>query len=661
MSLKPYPAYKDSGVVWLDKLPDEWAVKRIKHNTYLKGRVGWKGLTSDEFLQDSDAYLVTGTDFNGKYIEWSECYQVERARYDDDPFIQLQEGDLLITKDGTIGKLALVKQLDKPACLNSGIFLIRPKSDYKTPFMYWVLQSESFKTFVDLSSTGSTILHLYQNVFDEFAFPVPSPSEQTVIAGFLDRETGKIDQLIAEQEKLIALLAEKRQATILYAVTKGLNPAAPLKHSGLDWLGQIPAHWTACAARRIVRKIEQGWSPECENRPAEISEWGVLKTGCVNRGVFVAIENKALPAPLEPLPEYEVQAGDILMSRASGSRELIGSVAYVFDVRPGLMLSDKIFRLRLDEAVDSRFFVYLFNSVALREQIVLAISGAEGLANNLPQSEIRSFAVSVPPKAEQRQIVKFLDSELAKLTSLNQEAARVIDILKERRAALISAAVTGKIDVRQRSAEIIDLAVARRRLRGLLAVELIEKSQGRATFGRTALQKHAYLAEAFAGIYELGGRYVRNDYGPLDRDMIDDMEGEAQALCGIVTQLPTGPNRSVTYLLSRPTGTLSNELLQQLGPERGAKLQRLHALLAPLNTHEVEGVATLFAVWSGFMIEKKDFGDDDIVNGFLNDWHPRKSENFNAHELHLRLKWMRDHHLVPTGAGPKTETGRLFV
>jgi type I restriction enzyme, S subunit len=116
-------------------------VRRIKDTSYLKGRVGWKGLTSDEYLEDGYAFLVTGTDFSDRFINWSECHCVEKERFEDDPFIQLTEGDLLITKDGTIGKLALVKSLSKPACLNSGIFLVRPENSYITEYLYWVISA----------------------------------------------------------------------------------------------------------------------------------------------------------------------------------------------------------------------------------------------------------------------------------------------------------------------------------------------------------------------------------------------------------------------------------------------------------------------------------------------------------------------------------------
>ena len=201
-------------------MPEHWRVKKIKHTTYLKARIGWKGLTSDEYQEEGYAYLVTGTDFSVKYINWGNCHYVDKNRYDDDPFIQLRNGDLLVTKDGTIGKLALVKGLNKPACLNSGVFLVRPENSYCiTEYLYWVLGSDVFTVFQDLSSLGSTIQHLYQNVFEDFVFPIPPIQEQHNIASFLDRETSKIDTLIEKSRRSIGLIKERRSALISAAVT----------------------------------------------------------------------------------------------------------------------------------------------------------------------------------------------------------------------------------------------------------------------------------------------------------------------------------------------------------------------------------------------------------------------------------------------------------
>ena len=272
--------------------------------------------------------------------------------------------------------------------------------------------------------------------------------EQTAIATFLDHETAKIDALVAEQEKLIALLQEKRQAVISHAVTKGLNPNAPMRVSGVEWLGEVPAHWEVCALRRVIAAIEQGWSPECYARESEEQEWGVLKAGCLNGGVFRPSENKALPPELSPEETYEVRAGDVLMSRASGSPELVGSTALVKATRERLMLSDKIFRLKLKGVVNAAFFVAALNSRPLRIQIENALSGGNGMANNLPQSSLLTFVMAVPPRAEQATITVFLEQEAAKLDTLMTEARTAITLLQERRTALISAAVTGQIDVR---------------------------------------------------------------------------------------------------------------------------------------------------------------------------------------------------------------------
>ncbi|MEN9367265.1 MAG: hypothetical protein RL489_1623 [Pseudomonadota bacterium] len=288
----------------------------------------------------------------------------------------------------------------------------------------------------------------------------PSMDEQISIVEFLDHETAKIDALIAEQEKLIHLLAEKRQATLSHAVTRGLDPAAPMKDSGVAWLGEVPAHWSVCSLRRVIAAIEQGWSPECHAREAEAGEWGVLKAGCLNGGVFRPTENKALPPELTPDTAYEVRVGDVLMSRASGSPELVGSTALVKETRPGLMLSDKIFRLRLRAVMTSRYFVTALNSRALRTQIENALSGGNGMANNLPQSNLLTFSIPVPTMAEQEEISDFVENETARLDALRAEAERAIALLKERRAALIAAAVTGQIDVRQNS-EILNGGEAR--------------------------------------------------------------------------------------------------------------------------------------------------------------------------------------------------------
>jgi type I restriction enzyme, S subunit len=287
-------------------------------------------------------------------------------------------------------------------------------------------------------------------VIENLPVPVPPKPEQEVIANYLDCETARIDGLIAEKERMLVLLEEKRDALISRVVTRGLDPKAPLKPSGQEWLGEIPAHWHMLRLKFATSGIDQGSSPQCYSYPAESGQWGVLKTGCVNGGEFREHENKALPDETEAFTESEAHQGDVLMSRASGSVDLIGSVAHVArQPSARLLLSDKIYRLRVKRDVLSpRFMVLAMGARYLRHQIKSVISGAEGLANNIAKSDVMELLLVVPPVFEQERIISYLDRAIRSNQMLWDALCQSITLAKERRAALITAAVNGQIDVR---------------------------------------------------------------------------------------------------------------------------------------------------------------------------------------------------------------------
>ena len=277
---------------------------------------------------------------------------------------------------------------------------------------------------------------------------LPPADNQKTIADFLDRKTAAIDALIDKKRKLLDLLAEKRAALINQAVTKGLDPTVPMKDSGIPWIGEVPAHWEVMQLRRTLKGIEQGWSPQCEARPVSGDEWGVLKAGCTAGGIFRPFKHKALPADLEPRPHLRVRCGDLIMSRASGSPDIVGSAALVGPLHHRLLLSDKLFRLREDDGyVLPEFLVLALGSRSARSQIENAISGAEGLANNLPQARLKEVVVVCPPVKEQRTIATTVDNGLASSLRLADSLAASIERFQEYRQALITAAVTGQMEV----------------------------------------------------------------------------------------------------------------------------------------------------------------------------------------------------------------------
>ncbi|MGJ3522845.1 restriction endonuclease subunit S [Nitratidesulfovibrio sp. D1] len=444
MSFPAYPEYKDSGVEWLGDIPGHWSHNQIKRECYLKGRVGWKGLNSDEYQDSGHAYLVTGTDFSSKFINWDSCYWVDQSRFEDDPFIQLTDGDLLITKDGTIGKLAIVTGLNAPACLNSGIFLLRPlRKIYLTEYMYWILSSKAFSFFCALSSLGSTIQHLYQNTFEQFIFPIPPLSEQSVIVAFLDHETAKIDALISEQETLIALLKEKCQAVISHVVTKGLDPNVPMKDSGVEWLGEVPEHWRVCRLRWAAQSIKAGPFGSAITKDM-YTETGfrvygqeqVIADDFTVGNYYIDIDKHTT------LAEYIIFPRDILISCVG----TFGKISIFPDDAEAGIINPRLINIRFDYAIIPEYIKYTLTSRAVSTQIsMMSRGGTMGVIN---VGILKNIIIPIPPVEEQRAILNSLSIHHKKIASLVNEAEYAIRLLKERRSALISAAVTGKIDVR---------------------------------------------------------------------------------------------------------------------------------------------------------------------------------------------------------------------
>jgi type I restriction enzyme S subunit len=436
--------YAQTKEPWIGFSPNDWSLKRVKFESYVKARVGWHGLKSDDFT-DEGPYLVTGSDFVGKNIMWDTCYHCDEERYNQDPYIQLRNGDLLITKDGTIGKLALVQNLDGKATLNSGVFVVRPlRENYRTQYYYWLLQSAVFTGFVDFNKTGSTIVHLYQDTFENFKYASPSLSEQERIANFLDYETAKIDTLIDKQQQLIKLLKEKRQAVISHAVTKGLNPDAPMKDSGVEWVGEVPAHWVVKPLRHVG---------QCQNGINIGAEYFGSGFPFVSYGDVY--NNRALPREVMGLVRsneddhkvYSVIEGDVFFTRTSETIEEIGFSSVCLQAIDNAAFAGFLIRFRPSRnELYKQYSKYLFQNILLRAFFVKEMNLVTRAS--LSQDLLKKMPVFLPPLEEQRAIADFLDDKVSKIELLIEKGTNTIGLIQERRTALISAAVTGKIDVR---------------------------------------------------------------------------------------------------------------------------------------------------------------------------------------------------------------------
>ncbi len=441
---KPYVACKDSGVEWLGEIPAHWEVKRLKHIA----RLNPETVREDHDPGMEIVYVdIGGVDNLGRIIERESLTfgaAPSRARR------IVRDGDVIVSTVRTyLRAIAAIREPELGTIVSTGFAVIRPAGELTTDFAAYALRASYFVERVVANSKGVSFPAINESEMATYEIARPPEPEQRVIAAFLDRETARIDALVAKKERLIELLQEKRTALITRAVTKGLDPNVPMKDSGVEWLGEIPAHWEVLNAGRVINRIEQGWSPVAEDRQAEDGEWGVIKLSAVVKGSFVPSEHKAMPADLSPDTRYEIRDGDFLLTRAN-TPDLVGDVCVVRSTPPRLMLCDLVYRLDLrSDRVVPAFLTYWFLSPSGRYQIEVEARGSSQSMVKVSQGLIRAWTVVLPPAAEQRAIATFLERERTRIDALIATVRQAIDRLKELRTALISAAVAGKIDVCQ--------------------------------------------------------------------------------------------------------------------------------------------------------------------------------------------------------------------
>ena len=249
---------KETGISWIGRIPESWGLCKLGTSFYMKGRIGWQGLNSDDFIDDGP-YLVTGTDFRSGSVDWDLCYHISESRYREDSAIHVRNDDILFTKDGTVGKVAYISNAPDEVSLNSHLLLIRPtKEGISNRFLFWVLQSDVFDHYKEHVQHGTVMDSVSQSNMERFVMMLPPYDEQSLIADCLDTSIGTIDSAIGIIAKQLETLDGYRKSLIQEAVTKGLNPNAEMKSSGIDIVGAIPAHWSTSKLRHVCTRIFDG-------------------------------------------------------------------------------------------------------------------------------------------------------------------------------------------------------------------------------------------------------------------------------------------------------------------------------------------------------------------------------------------------------------------
>jgi type I restriction enzyme, S subunit len=422
MSFPRYPKYKASRVEWLGEVPEHWNRTRIKRTA----RSGNKTFVDGDWIEtpyittEGVRLLQCGNVGTGVFEEQGFRY-VSEETFSHFDCTEVEPNNVLICRlqsSRTIlaGRACLAPQLGVKMITSVDNCIVKTSAYFDPQYIVYQLSTLEYLSFVEVVARGGTRDRVSRSMLGNIDIVAPPLPEQKAIAEFLDRETGKIDELVAEQRRLMELLKEKRQAVISHAVTKGLNPHARMKPSGIEWLGDVPEAWTVTVIKRFST-LQRGHDLTDAQRTE--GPYPVVTSGGLSgtHGAFMA------------------RGPGVVTGR-------YGSTGRLFYINDDFWPHNTALYVSDFHGNSPRFVWYSLQTLDF------AAHSAKAAVPGIDRNDIHVLPVAVPPTGEQIAIVEFLDSELAKFDTLTAEAQRAIDLLQERRIALISAAVTGQIDVR---------------------------------------------------------------------------------------------------------------------------------------------------------------------------------------------------------------------
>jgi len=450
MKFLPYPKYKASGVEWLGNVPEHWEVKRLKYCASINDEVLPETVSPDYELQYVDIGGVNSID--GITVAEKIVFEnaPSRARR------KVRDGDTIISTVRTyLRAIAAVKDPPDNLIVSTGFAVIRPRAAHSA-FLSYALRESAFVESVVARSVGVSYPAVNASDVGVISIPLPSPDEQRAIAAFLDRETARIDTLVAKKRELIERLKEKCSALISQTVTRGLPPKAAakaglpvnprLKPSGVDWLGDVPEHWEVTKFG-YISAVVRGASPRPAGDPryfdGDFIPWITVGEVTKDTNVYLTSTDTMLTEE-GALNSRTIRTGTLVLTNSGATLGVPKILAITGCANDGIVAFEY-----LSKKSNQLFLYYFLHSLteSLRERIKQG-SGQPNLNTEI----VKALPVPLPPIAEQATIAAFLNKEAMKLDLLVAKAHSVIECLQEYRTALITTAVTGKIDVRNHRA-----------------------------------------------------------------------------------------------------------------------------------------------------------------------------------------------------------------
>jgi type I restriction enzyme S subunit len=635
MSFPRYETYMPTDIPWMTEIPAGWKAQRLKTLFQLMARP----------IRDEDEIITAFRDgevtLRNKRRQEGFTNALQEIGYQG-----VRRDDLVIhAMDAFAGAIGVSDSDGKSTPVYS---VCRPlitatKSKYYGDLLRYMALSGFINSLAKGIRERSTDFRWSDagNVF----VPIPSEQEQISIISFIDHETAKIDALIEEQRRLIELLKEKRQAVISHAVTKGLDPDGEMWDTSIKWIGEIPLSWTVSRVKYAVAKVV-----DClHTTPTYDGElsYPAIRTADVEPGRILISQARLVSEEVyrERVHRLEPESGDILYSREG---ERFGIAALVPPLTK-LCLGQRMMMFRPDPSFDPAYLMWAMNSSAVYQQVLEGVTGPTAPHVNI--GEVINFSIPAPPLTDQKNISKHIDAIVTQMDGLVALAHDGIGLLEERRSALISAAVTGKIDVRfsmrkgVASVKPYTSAFAHQ----VLAAKILANCND-SHMGRTKLQKLIHVTEYHAQIEDLRGNYTRKMAGPLNmKAMISLEQGlEKQGWYKTVKS-----DKRYRYIpLDKPE---RHSKYMDRWSDKAARIDQVLSLMGNMTMHQCEIVSTLYAAWNDLLIEHSAVTDEAILAqaSTAEGWHEKK-ERTPREKWVAALGWMKKVGLVPTGFGTHT-------
>ncbi|GAB6908731.1 Type I restriction-modification system, specificity subunit S (modular protein) [Desulfosarcina cetonica] len=630
--LKPYPEYRPSGLPWLGTIPSHWEVRRNGRLFAQRNQTGYPDLP---ILEVS---LKTGVRIRD--LENAKRKQVmsEREKYK-----RAVKGEIAYNMmrmwQGAVG-VAPADGLISPAYV-----VARPLEGTDSRYFAYLFRTGAYMSEVNKYSHGIVTdrNRLYWDEFKQMPSPFPPPEEQKAIAEYLDRKDMEIREFIRNKRRLVALLNERKLALVNEAVTRGIDPHVRFKPSGIDWIGEIPAHWEIRPLKHWVR-INEKTLPETTDPEFQFN---YIDIGSVGTGFLIDPPEKMRFGSSPSRARRILSKNDIILSTV---RTYLKAVYFIDNETDSLIASTGFAVLTPPETMVPKFLSFVIQNNRFIERVTAYSTGVNYPA--ITASCLGSLHVAIPiSKEEQRIIANHIEEKIASINTAIQRAEREIELIEEYHTTMICDAVFGRLDVRH-------LAKPEKRrkpnvhfCRSVLAAEIVDRHRDTPRFGWIKLQKAILLAERHLELEEIQSRPVRAAAGPFDNAMMRSVHAQMKHSKWFEPQRQEGGG--IAYLPMEKCGA-HRDYFDRYWGDRKTSFDRLMELIHPMKTEQIEIVATLYAAWNDFLIQGETMDDDRLVDEVLNRWDASK-KRISEDRWRTAIDWMREKNLVPKGYGRATE------